>query len=43
MDDIRQGRDRHVCFGLDHPAFYALLYGQVEPGKQPTTRGPVRR
>jgi hypothetical protein len=24
---------RHVRFGLEHPKFYALLYGQIEPGR----------
>ncbi|WP_410631948.1 TetR/AcrR family transcriptional regulator [Amycolatopsis sp. cmx-4-83] len=29
---IRAGWDRHVEYGLAHPAFYVLLYGQIEPG-----------
>ncbi|MCK2241458.1 MULTISPECIES: TetR/AcrR family transcriptional regulator [unclassified Crossiella] len=29
---LRRGWDNHVRFGLDHPGFYVLLYGQVEPG-----------
>lgn len=31
--DLRAGWDRHVAFGLDHPRFYALLYGDIEPGR----------
>jgi AcrR family transcriptional regulator len=29
---IRAGWDRHVEYGLENPAFYVLLYGQIEPG-----------
>ncbi|GII32137.1 TetR/AcrR family transcriptional regulator [Planotetraspora mira] len=29
---IRQGWDDHVRYGLDHPSFYVLLYGRIEPG-----------
>ena len=32
VDRIRTGWDRHVEYGLEHPAFYVLLYGQIEPG-----------
>ncbi|MCW2526551.1 MAG: hypothetical protein JWM76_1411 [Pseudonocardiales bacterium] len=32
VQDLRAGWDRHVQFGLDHPTFYAMLYGQIEPG-----------
>src|SRR2546428_13217209 len=32
VDRIREGWDRHVEYGLAHPAFYVLLYGQIEPG-----------
>ena len=32
VDDIRRGWDQHVRFGLDHPTFYALLYGRARPG-----------
>ncbi|MET8307041.1 TetR/AcrR family transcriptional regulator [Micromonospora sp. NPDC005173] len=41
VDAIRQGWDRHVQFGLDHPTFYALLYGQVELGKPCTITAPA--
>ncbi|MGW4844405.1 TetR/AcrR family transcriptional regulator [Nocardia brasiliensis] len=33
--DIAAGWDRHVAFALDNPAFYAVMYGQVTPGKRP--------
>jgi AcrR family transcriptional regulator len=32
VDRIRAGWDRHVEYGLENPAFYVLLYGQIEPG-----------
>ncbi|WP_410674831.1 TetR/AcrR family transcriptional regulator [Amycolatopsis sp. cmx-4-68] len=32
VDRIRAGWDRHVEYGLAHPEFYVLLYGQIEPG-----------
>lgn len=41
VDDIRQGWDRHVRYGLDHPSFYALLYGQVELGKPCAITAPA--
>jgi AcrR family transcriptional regulator len=31
--DVRRGWDQHVKYGLDHPAFYALLYGRIAPGR----------
>ncbi|MDO8214154.1 TetR/AcrR family transcriptional regulator [Conexibacter sp. CPCC 206217] len=31
--DIREGWDSHVQFGLEHPAFYAQIYGSVRPGE----------
>ena len=31
--DVRRGWDQHVRYGLDHPAFYALLYGRVAAGR----------
>jgi AcrR family transcriptional regulator len=34
IEQIRQGWDIHVQFGLAHPAFYAHIYGHVERGKQ---------
>ncbi|MFI5783865.1 TetR/AcrR family transcriptional regulator [Nocardia sp. NPDC051570] len=35
IDDIRAGWDHHVEFALENPAFYAVMYGQVTPGKRP--------
>jgi AcrR family transcriptional regulator len=32
VERIRTGWDRHVEYGLENPAFYVLLYGQIEPG-----------
>jgi len=41
LDNIRRGWDRHVKFGLEYPTFYALLYGQIEPGKPCPITGPA--
>lgn len=41
LDDLRRGWEQHVRFGLDHPTFYALLYGQIEPGKPCTITAPA--
>lgn len=30
--DLRRGWDLHVGFGLAHPAFYTLIYGEPRPG-----------
>ncbi|MFJ4654349.1 TetR/AcrR family transcriptional regulator [Nocardia sp. NPDC088792] len=35
IDDIRAGWDHHVAFALENPSFYAVMYGQVAPGKRP--------
>jgi AcrR family transcriptional regulator len=35
VDDLRAGWDRHVAFGLDNPAVYALIYGDPRPGASP--------
>lgn len=32
VDDLRRGWDLHVGFGLAHPAFYTLIYGEPRPG-----------
>ena len=34
VEDLRRGWDLHVEFGLAHPAFYKLMYGN--PGTEPT-------
>jgi AcrR family transcriptional regulator len=41
IDSIRHGWDRHVQFGLDHPSFYALLYGNVERGRPCAITSPA--
>src|ERR1700754_1570583 len=33
LRDLRDGWDSHVGYGLAQPAFYALLYGRVRPGR----------
>lgn len=35
VDDLRAGWDQHVAFGLAQPALYALIYGELRPGKPP--------
>lgn len=32
VQDLREGWDLHVEFGLGHPALYALMYGDPRPG-----------
>ena len=41
IDAVRDGWDRHVQFGLDHPGFYALLYGNVERGRPCAITSPA--
>jgi AcrR family transcriptional regulator len=36
VEDLRRGWDLHVGFGLENPAFYALMYGDPRPGGEPT-------
>ena len=36
VEDLRAGWDLHVGFGLENPAFYALMYGDPRPGAGPT-------
>lgn len=38
VQDIRDGWDTHVAFGLANPGFYALMYGQVAPGSRPAAQ-----
>ncbi len=38
VQDLRDGWDAHVEFGLEHPGFYALMYGQVAPGSRPAAQ-----
>jgi AcrR family transcriptional regulator len=42
LADVRAGWDRHVQFGLEHPTFYALLYGAVEPGRPCVVTAPAQ-
>ncbi|MFM9379323.1 TetR/AcrR family transcriptional regulator [Gordonia sp. VNK21] len=32
IQDLRDGWDAHVAFGLANPGFYTLMYGKVRPG-----------
>jgi AcrR family transcriptional regulator len=41
IEAIRHGWDRHVRFGLAHPRFYALLYGNVERGRPCAITSPA--
>jgi AcrR family transcriptional regulator len=34
VDDLRRGWDLHVGFGVAHPAYYTLIYGEPRPGVQ---------
>ncbi len=38
VQDLREGWDAHVAFGLENPGFYALMYGQVAPGSSPAAQ-----
>ncbi|MGP5930089.1 TetR/AcrR family transcriptional regulator [Corynebacterium glyciniphilum] len=38
IQDIRTGWDAHVDFGLANPGFYALMYGEVQPGHAPAAQ-----
>lgn len=33
IDELREGWDRHVLFGLDNPALFALMYGNPRAGQ----------
>lgn len=33
VEDLRQGWDRHIEFGLTNPAFYTLIYGEPRPDR----------
>ncbi|MET7694425.1 TetR/AcrR family transcriptional regulator [Streptomyces sp. NPDC005483] len=32
---LRDAWDLHISFGLEHPAYYGLVYGQPRPGRMP--------
>ena len=36
VEDLRQGWDLHVAFGLANPAIYALMYGEPRPDAAPS-------
>jgi AcrR family transcriptional regulator len=36
VEDLRRGWDLHIGFGLANPALYALIYGNPQPGVEPT-------
>ena len=38
INDIRQGWDAHVEFGITNPGFYTLMYGTVHPGAFPAAQ-----
>jgi AcrR family transcriptional regulator len=35
VEDLRNGWDQHVKFGLSNPALYSLMYGDPRPGNKP--------
>jgi len=35
VEDLRQGWDVHIGFGLANPALYSLMYGEPRPGASP--------
>lgn len=41
LQRIRAGWESHVDFGLDHPSYYALLYGRVREGVPCAITGPA--
>lgn len=43
IQDIREGWDAHVEFGLANPGFYTLMYGTVSPGHSPAPQDKAAR
>ncbi|MBW4716839.1 TetR/AcrR family transcriptional regulator [Saccharothrix obliqua] len=43
VEELRRGWDRHVEYGLTHPAFYVLMYGLPQPGRRPAAALDARR
>ncbi|MFC4456222.1 TetR/AcrR family transcriptional regulator [Deinococcus sonorensis] len=35
VEELREGWNRHVQFGLAHPHLYTLMYGTLKPGAEP--------
>ncbi|ONI91128.1 hypothetical protein ALI22I_10235 [Saccharothrix sp. ALI-22-I] len=42
FDDLVTGWDRHVRFGLTHPAFYVLMYGGTRSHEHPSAQEGLR-
>lgn len=40
---IRDGWDNHIRFGLEHPSFYVLVYGEIQPGVPCTLSSTAER
>ena len=38
IQDIRDGWDAHVAFGIENPGFYTLMYGKIRPGYSPAAQ-----
>ncbi len=38
IQDLRDGWDAHVAFGVENPGFYSLMYGKVRPGYSPAAQ-----
>lgn len=38
IQDLRDGWDAHVAFGIANPGFYTLMYGKVVPGYSPAAQ-----
>lgn len=43
VEDLRNGWDVHVAFGLTNPALYALMYGDPHPGVMPAAAAAAER
>ena len=43
IQDIREGWNAHVEFGLANPGFYTLMYGTVSPGHSPAPQDKAAR
>lgn len=35
LEDLRRVWDRHVQFGLEHPSFYLVMFGNIRPERRP--------
>lgn len=42
VEELRQGWDLHVAFGLAHPGFYTLMYGDPRPEAQSVAASQAR-